>query len=518
MAFPTIMGTEHEYGIFVPEESEGFDPWRLSQQLVTDAAAFVQSSGRHSGALTLEAMAAEYHVSLAYLERLYRDIRDMDEVLRIIGGSGNMLANGARFYVDASHPEYSTPECADAYELLLAEKAGERIVEGARARVEAATGRRIDIHKDNSDRKGSSYSAHENYLTSPRLFQELTIPCGRFTPWSSYAAAWVQFLVTRPIWAGAGKVGSDIGGDAAFQLSQRAEFMRTTWSPDTTANRAIINVRDRAYADTKQFRRLHVIMGDANRCDVAIFLKMGVTALFLKMLEDDFIFECETFLTAPLNDPVEACQHVSYKGIHANVALKGAGDRSSLAIQQEVLRVLEAYALRRYAPNAIESDVLRWFRFVVERLESEPDSLYGVVDHITKRMFISRQLAQHRASWRDPLALDLDFFYHSTDPGAVFEHLYQGGDVVRLADEEAIRDAIHHPPETTRAWVRGTLIQRFPSSYGMWSYLNIFDGVHRFGSLDLDDPTAGRDSAFGVVVETSQTAGELMERWEALVR
>src|SRR6478672_12251215 len=77
-----------------------------------------------------------------------------------------VLTNGARYYVDHAHPEYSTPECSDAMEAVLWDKAGERIL--ARS-IEAASeilpvGQEVVVYKNNSDRKGNSYGCHENYL------------------------------------------------------------------------------------------------------------------------------------------------------------------------------------------------------------------------------------------------------------------------------------------------------------------------------------------------------------------
>src|SRR5918912_903401 len=192
-----------------------------------------------------------------------------------------VLTNGARYYVDHAHPEYSTPECSDALELVRYDKAGERIL--ARS-IEAAAevlppGQGVVVYKNNSDRKGNSYGCHENYLMD------------RSVPFSRIVQHITPHFVTRQIYTGAGKVGSEApgagAGDVRFQLSQRAEFFEEEVGLETTLKRPLVNTRDEPHADAQKYRRLHVIVGDANLAEVSTFLKVGVTAIILAMIEDD---------------------------------------------------------------------------------------------------------------------------------------------------------------------------------------------------------------------------------------
>jgi Pup amidohydrolase len=68
-----------------------------------------------------------------------------------------VLTNGARYYVDHAHPEYSTPECSDALELVCADKAGERILARSMLAARRLTepGQEIVVYKNNSDGKGN---------------------------------------------------------------------------------------------------------------------------------------------------------------------------------------------------------------------------------------------------------------------------------------------------------------------------------------------------------------------------
>jgi len=213
-----------------------------------------------------------------------------------------VLTNGARYYVDHAHPEYSTPECADAREVVLFDKAGERIL--ARS-IDAAAralpnGQSIEVLKNNSDRKGNSYGCHENYL------MDRQVPFGRIVQHV------MPFFVTRQIFTGAGKVGSEAsstgGVEVPYQLTQRADFFEEEVGLETTLKRPIVNTRDEPHADAQKYRRLHVIVGDANLSEIATLLKVGVTAIVLSMIEDDWLKDRDFTLQAP----VSAIRRVSY--------------------------------------------------------------------------------------------------------------------------------------------------------------------------------------------------------------
>ncbi len=222
-----------------------------------------------------------------------------------------VLTNGARYYVDHAHPELSTPECVDAREVVVWDKAAERIlVESMRAAgASLAPGQQVVVYKNNSDRKGNSYGCHENYLMD------------RAVPFPRIVAGVVPFLVTRQLFAGAGKVGSEAPGissaEVPFQLSQRADFFEEEVGLETTLKRPIVNTRDEPHCDAQKYRRLHVILGDANCAEVSTFLKVGTTALVLAMIEDD-----ELGRDLALASPVQALRRVSYDlGLSATLDL-----------------------------------------------------------------------------------------------------------------------------------------------------------------------------------------------------
>src|SRR3954471_17727280 len=183
-----------------------------------------------------------------------------------------VLTNGARYYVARAHPECASPDCSDARQIVTWDKAGERILA---ASMEAAgrsmpNGQGIVVYKNNSDGKGNSYGTHENYL------MDRSVPFGRIVQHI------MPHFVTRQLFCGHGKVGteaSSTGGIAVdFQLSSRADFFEEEVGLETTLKRPIVNTRDEPHSDAQKYRRLHVIVGDANLAEVAAFLKVGTTA------------------------------------------------------------------------------------------------------------------------------------------------------------------------------------------------------------------------------------------------
>src|SRR5437667_3369390 len=243
-----------------------------------------------------------------------------------------VLTNGARYYVDHAHPEYSTPECADALELVCADKAGERILARSMqaARRLLGGGQEIVVYKNNTDGKGNSYGTHENYLVD------------RSVPFATLVRQLLPWFVTRQVFTGAGKVGGENGtGHTGYQLSQRADFFEEEVGLETTLKRPIVNTRDEPHADPQKYRRLHVIVGDANLSEIATLLKVGVTAIVLSMIEDDWLKDRDFTLQAP----VAAIRRVSYDlGLREPLPLADGGTMTALEMQWEYFTMARKYA------------------------------------------------------------------------------------------------------------------------------------------------------------------------------
>ena len=264
MAIPKVAGIETEYGI-AATGARDFNPVLGSSLLI---AGYAGDLRRIRWDYDQESPMRDARIGAPVA---MRESPDDDAGLANVN-----LPNGARYYVDHAHPEYSTPECLLPSELVAHDKAGERILERSLAAYQATLppNVRVALYKNNSDGKGNSYGTHENYLVDRAL------------PFADLARWITTFLVTRQIFTGAGKVGSETGGPTPFQLTQRADFFEAEIGLETTLKRPIVNTRDEPHADPDRYRRLHVIVGDANLCEVATFLKIGTTALVLRMLED----------------------------------------------------------------------------------------------------------------------------------------------------------------------------------------------------------------------------------------
>ena len=268
------MGIETEYGIAVPGDPH-VNPVLISSQIV---------NGYATGEPGLSHARWDYEEENPLRDArgftLARDVADASQLTDDDVGLANViLTNGARLYVDHAHPEYSSPEVVTPRDVLTWDKAGERVMAVAAERAAMIPGAaRINLYKNNTDNKGASYGTHENYLMR------------RETPFPEIVRHLTPFFVSRQIICGQGRVGiGQQGGEAGFQISQRADFFEVEVGLETTLKRPIINTRDEPHADADKYRRLHVIVGDANLAEVAGLLKVGTTSLVLAMVEEGFL-------------------------------------------------------------------------------------------------------------------------------------------------------------------------------------------------------------------------------------
>src|ERR1043165_1660010 len=272
MSVRRVMGTETEYGISVPGQP-GANAMVTSSQVVNAYQAATSARTRRARWDFEE----ENPLRDARGFDLTREAADSSQLTdEDIGLANVILTNGARLYVDHAHPEYSTPECTNPRDIVRWDKAGERGMAEAARRAATVPGTGvINLYKNNTDNKGASYGAHENYLMA------------RQTPFADIVAHLTPFFVTRQVFTGVGRVGiGQDGSGSGFQISSRADFFEVEVGLETTLKRPIINTRDEPHSDADKYRRLHVIIGDANLSEIATYLKVGTTALILNMIEE----------------------------------------------------------------------------------------------------------------------------------------------------------------------------------------------------------------------------------------
>jgi len=417
-----------------------------------------------------------------------------------------VLTNGARYYVDHAHPEYSTPECSDALELVAADKAGERILarsmKAVRRLIEAD--QEIVVYKNNSDGKGNSYGCHENYLVD------------RSVPFPALVQTLLPFFVTRQVFTGSGKVGSENGAaPVGFQLSPRADFFEEEVGLETTLKRPIVNTRDEPHADPQKYRRLHVIVGDANLCEVATFLKVGTTAIVLAMIEDAFIDKDLSVV-----DPVRAMRTVSHDPTcRATVGLADGGTATAVEVQWEFLRLAAKYAdetgLEACGGEAVGGEVLRRWEQVLTGLEGDPGVLDGQLDWVTKKALIDSYAARGDLEPGDPTLALLDLQYHDVRPErSLYEKLVRAGRVERLVDEATVTAAVTDPPATTRAYFRGRCLSRWSDSVVAtnWDSMILDVGSEPLRRIPMMEPLKGTREHVEQLFEECASPAELVAR------
>ena len=425
-----------------------------------------------------------------------------DEVARYLfrrvvswGRSSNVfLANGARLYLDVgSHPEYATPECDSLADLVAHDKAGERILEQLLESAEqrlAEEGIRGDIYlfRNNTDSAGNSYGCHENYLTS------------RHDDLTHYTEVLIPFLVSRQIYAGAGKVLQTARG-AQFSMAQRAEHIWEGVSSATTRSRPIINTRDEPHADSDRYRRLHVIVGDSNMSEYATYLKVGATALLLRMLEDPTV----VLRDMTLENPIRAIREISHDiSCTRRVRLANGREASALEIQTEYLNRALRYA-DNHDLSPEEKQSLDMWEHVVTGLERDPLSLDRGVDWVTKHNLIEAFRERHDLPLSHPRVALLDLQYHDISRNrSVFYKLQRAGRVERIVTDADIEEAVDTPPQTTRARLRGEFIRTAKErkrDYTVdWVHLKLNDQAQR--TVLCKDPFKAHDERVERLIES----------------
>jgi proteasome accessory factor A len=381
-----------------------------------------------------------------------------DEVARYLfrrvvswGRSSNVfLRNGSRLYLDVgSHPEYATAECDDVTELVVHDKAGERILEGLmvdaeqRLNEEGVTGD-IYLFKNNTDSAGNSYGCHENYLV------------GRHGEFSRLADVLIPFLVSRQMVVGAGKVLQTPRG-AVYCVSQRAEHIWEGVSSATTRSRPIINTRDEPHADAERYRRLHVIVGDSNMNETTTLLKVTITDLVLRMIEQGVVLRDMT-----LENPIRAIREISHDmSGRRKVRLANGREMSALEIQTEYHdRAAEFVDREGYGP--VHRQMLELWGRTLKAVDSGDLSLIDrEIDWATKYSLIERYRSKRDLSLSSPRVAQMDLAYHDIrrDRG-LYYLLERAGQVDRVAHDPRIFEAKNVPPQTTRAKLRGEFIRR----------------------------------------------------------
>jgi len=498
MSVRRVMGTETEFGISVAGQPTA-NPMVASSHVVN---AYAMS--------TLKARRARWDFEE---ESPLRDARGFDVSREVadptqltdedLGLANVILTNGARLYVDHAHPEYSTPECTNPRDIVLWDKAGEVIVRDAcRFAAAAPAASQIVLYKNNTDNKGASYGAHENYLMR------------RSTPFGDIVRNLIPFFVSRQVFCGAGRVGiGQDGREAAFQLSQRADYFEVEVGLETTLKRPIINTRDEPHADPDRYRRLHVIIGDANLAEVSTYLKVGTTSLVLAMIEDGYITR-----ELSVDQPVRTLREVSHDPTLTHLLrLRDGRTLTAVQLQMEYLDLARKHVEDRLGADADEQtkDVLERWESVLDRLERDPMLCARELDWVAKLELLQRYRDRDGLDWSDAKLQLVDLQYADLRPGrGLYNKLVSMGKVERLLSDDEVAEAVVKPPTDTRAYFRGRCLEKYAEQIAAASWDSvIFDlpGRESLQRVPTVDPLRGSRASVGALLDRCDTAEELFE-------
>ena len=490
MAIPKVMGIETEYGITVRNQPD-FNPILSSLLLINSYETYRAARIRWDYEAESPLRDAR---GFEYAEEKDLPTKEESRLINLI------LSNGARYYVDHAHPEYSTPECTNPRDLTIWDKAGEKILNLSRSRAEAASPpeQRILIYKNNTDMKGNSYGTHENYLMDRR------------TPFAKIVQYLMPFLITRQIFTGAGKVGAENNAELCdYQISQRADFLETEVGLETMHSRPIINTRDEPHADPEKYRRLHIIVGDANMSEVATYLKVGTTAILLSMVEDDFIDR-----DLSIESPVLAFRRVSRDlTCREVVRLKDGRTIRSLEVQREFLELAHKY-YRGTEPEPWVKDVLTRWEIILDKLEQDPMQLTRELDWVIKRDLIEAYRGKHGLDWSDSRVAMIDLQYHDIRPSkGLYYKLEESDSVERMVTDDEIAKAVFDPPKDTRAYFRGMCLQKYGEEIVSASWDSVIFDLKEgpLKKIFMLEPLRGTEVHVRQLLNESPTAQDLLQ-------
>nr|WP_299039251.1 depupylase/deamidase Dop [uncultured Pseudokineococcus sp.] len=522
-----VMGVETEFGISAPGEAQA-NPMLLSGRVVH---AYASPSGSGGGRGTRSRRATRWDYAD---EAPLRDARGYEvdrarahpsqltdvppdvaasqaasagtalhvaEELEEAGLANTVLTNGARLYVDHAHPEYSGPEVTTPRDAVLWDLAGDEVAREAMRRIAASPGLGdVVLYKNNTDGKGASYGTHENYLMP------------RSTPFADIVRALVPFFVSRQVVTGAGRVGRGQTGDGSgFQLSQRADFFETEVGLETTLKRPLVNTRDEPHATADRWRRLHVIVGDANLCQVANLLKVGTTSLVLATVEAG---------EAPdlaLENPVAAVRAVSHDPSLTHLLTLRTGERlTAVQLQWRHLEAVRAFVERRQgaAVDADTAEVLERWEQVLTDLEADPMRCARQLDWVAKLRLLEGFRTREDLSWDAARLALIDIQYADLRPErGLHARLVARGAVETLHDQAAVARAVVDPPEDTRAWFRGECVRRYGDEVAAASWDSVILDVAGRTSLQrvpMLEPLRGTRASTGALLDRCPTAADLV--------
>jgi Pup amidohydrolase len=496
------MGIETEYGISVPGHPT-INPMVTSSQIVNAYGQYALRGSRQKAHWDYEVESPLRDARGFDMSRADADPSQLTD--EDMGMANVILTNGSRLYVDHAHPELSTPEVTNPRDAVLWDRAGVEIMRKAMVLAAAVPqARPIVLYKNNTDNKGASYGCHENYLMK------------RTTPFADIVRHLTPFFISRQVFTGAGRLGvGQDGRTSAFQISQRADFFEVEVGLETTLKRPIINTRDEPHADPERFRRLHVIVGDANLSDTATYLKLGTTAVFLSMLEAGALRGRDWRPARPVSE-MHAVSHDA--GLTHPILLEDGRRLTALQMQWEVYEAAQEFCARAdHADADPETDRLmgEWHD-ILAALERDPAECADRLDWVAKRELMEGFARRDGLSWDSARLQLIDLQYADVRPDrGLAARLEERGKLRRMFTDEEVRRAVDEPPSDTRAYFRGECIRRYPGSIAAASWDSVvFDvpGRESLVRVPTLEPLRGTREHVGALLDACPDVATLISR------
>jgi proteasome accessory factor A len=318
---------------------------------------------------------------------------------------------------------------------------------------------------------------------------------------------------------GAGRVG--IGQDSThsgFQIAQRSDFFEVEVGLETTLKRPIINTRDEPHAVAALYRRLHVIIGDANQCDVAGLLKMGTTSLVLAMIEDRALD-----VDLSVRKPVATLHAVSHDpSLRALVELRDGRTMTAVQLLWSYFEQAEKY-LQSRSPGAVDDDtaeVMSRWSSVLTKLERDPMECAREIDWVAKLALLQGYRDRDGLEWSNPRLRAIDIQWSDIRPEkGLFHRLAQRGRVESLIEDAAVEVAMTTPPDDTRAYFRGRCLEKYSTEIAAASWDSvIFDvpGLAALQRVPMLEPLRGTRAGVGALIDRSPDASTLLRELGAV--
>ena len=419
-----IQGTEHEYTLYCRKMGGmGFDPHVLALELLRDS---------------------DLHLA------------------------GEFITNGSRAYYDVGHFEVSTAETTNPYDLVVWEKAGEKILDWLRKVMEEKYTGNTKIHafKNNTSPDGTSYGSHENYCVS----RSLPFP-------QQFVRELVPHFTTRIIYTGAGDL-----IDGNYVLSPSAYLTSTLVSGETMHDTGVLNTRDEPHAEGRRWRRLHVIVGDALLNETAILLRHFTTTAILLLMETGKL-DGVPKLASPVDDMwhnVEIRNPDRWK-----VHLESGKTVSPIDVQRWYLEQVEPIV-----ETERERFAFKTWEHVLDGLEKKSSKgLARKIEWLDRYYAIQEALDTKGGPEADVEMMACKQYSEIGEDRSVFYRRQQAGLIDRVVTDGEILRAIREPPGDTRAFLRRNLCDRFNIDKIDWSVVVVTDDGGR-RRIELPDPYA----------------------------